>query len=140
MRDSYHNCSTLNRGGSYSGSDIKELASAAANAPVRDFLVAEAAGNAADSVREPICDSSFIRIFIRFFRSRRADELLLQVALRPLSHHDLLAARESVKPPVANFEQYLEMYGDDASLSSAASDERDVLKALEMACGGSSLS
>jgi len=72
----------------YSGSDLKELACAALNAPIRDYLTAESA---------------------RASGSEHGD-----VVLRDLCTGDLLQAKESVKPPVENMKQYRDMYGEDA--------------------------
>lgn len=64
----------------YSGSDLKELAKAAANAPVRDFLRAESK----QAMPTP----------------RSMEEGSSLDKLRPLTHHDLIKAKEQVQPPV----------------------------------------
>lgn len=65
----------------YSGSDLKELARAAANAPVREFLQAEQ-DQAVEQVEHDLEEGSNVG------------------KLRPLHHNDLLDARHSVQPPV----------------------------------------
>eukprot|EP00658_Telonema_sp_P-2_P015055 TRINITY_DN15768_c0_g1_i2.p1 TRINITY_DN15768_c0_g1~~TRINITY_DN15768_c0_g1_i2.p1 ORF type:complete len:419 (+),score=111.14 TRINITY_DN15768_c0_g1_i2:220-1476(+) len=79
----------------YSGSDLKELGCAAVNGPIRDYLAAA---------------------------SLVASEEGLQ--LRALTTEDVLEARDSVRPPVENLDQYRSRYGDDAPGVAAAVGEQ----------------
>ena len=58
----------------------------------------------------------------------------MQSAVRPLNHTDLLDAKEHVKPPVANLEQYMETMGEELveelNAASEMVNNRDVLDAL----------